>query len=278
MVQLDLDRFVSKFDNRALFGSQCVGARYVFKHHGGNVRTMRSFAFFIAIALLTTPAISEEAAGCVLQVDDVSYVKGECSVERMENGGFVLSGENGDYFAYVFPDGQSYWNEEKGAGHAHTSLGELLQSGNCWTNEAASVCFTPLQSAEPVWTFSEYEEDWGPTCEASKRVGFGKVGLLAAKEGDLVLFVSAADLPTKAFASSWQIDSKEVHLLIGEKDDYFGWHMFDLQDASLVYEMAKGNGLTVTVANYSPMIVTLGENARDAISSFLACRNYPAPD
>lgn len=64
-----------------------------------------------------------------------------------DDGGFTIdASEKGPitYFAVISVSGKhqadGFWNEEKGANHAHTPLGQLTRKGACWENKNAKVC------------------------------------------------------------------------------------------------------------------------------------------
>jgi hypothetical protein len=82
---------------------------------------------------------------CLLQVNGRTYIRGPCNVST-EGGGLSIGTQPDTsrrpitYFAIVQPDGQGFWNEERGANHAHTPLGTLTRNGACWFNQKAKVC------------------------------------------------------------------------------------------------------------------------------------------
>ena len=55
-----------------------------------------------------------------------------------------LVAEAGLYFAYLYVEkdrnGTGHWNEEPGAGHAHTPLGPLTRDGACWKSDTVKLC------------------------------------------------------------------------------------------------------------------------------------------
>ena len=81
---------------------------------------------------------------CRLVVDGKTYITGACRIE-IENGGSfqIYDLKKFGYFAYVNVSGntaEGYWNEERGANHAHSPLGTLTRDGACWKNDRAKIC------------------------------------------------------------------------------------------------------------------------------------------
>lgn len=84
---------------------------------------------------------------CLLQVNGKKYINGTCPIAMENDGGFSIGApEKGPitYFAIISVTGKNkaegFWNEEKGANHAHTPLGDLVRKGACWENKNAKVC------------------------------------------------------------------------------------------------------------------------------------------
>ena len=84
---------------------------------------------------------------CLLEVGGQAFIDGPCEIDLRPDGSFVVTAYRSrelSYFAYVLLDGADkatgYWNEERGAGHAHSPLGTLTRSGACWQNRDAKVC------------------------------------------------------------------------------------------------------------------------------------------
>ena len=100
----------------------------------------------LTVTLLVLPSLSAEISRCVLQVDGRGCIDGPCEFEGMPSGGFTIGVSDRvpmPYFAYISIDGgvaRGFWNEERGAGHAHSPLGALRRAGACWINERARVC------------------------------------------------------------------------------------------------------------------------------------------
>lgn len=98
--------------------------------------------FFIGSA---ASASGQKTGKCLLVVDKKTYLSGRCKISTDKDGSFQILniGKRLTYFAQVqIYDGvaNGYWNEEKGANHAHTPLGELKRDGACWVNRQAKVC------------------------------------------------------------------------------------------------------------------------------------------
>ena len=84
---------------------------------------------------------------CLLEIDKRKYIDGKCDITMEKDGGFAISASESkavSYFAVVSiiskDTGEGYWNEEEGATHAHTPLGNLTRHGACWENKNAKVC------------------------------------------------------------------------------------------------------------------------------------------
>ena len=104
---------------------------------------MRAIA--IALAVLVSGAAWAAPGKCLLVVDGKTYLHGPCPVEVERNGSFSIgTGPRASYFAYVNVDDGSrakgYWNETRGASHAHSDLGDLNRNGPCWSNARAIIC------------------------------------------------------------------------------------------------------------------------------------------
>lgn len=99
------------------------------------------------IALFAATEVSAKPGKCRLVIDGKTYISGKCRIEMASDGtgSFQIfeSGKRIGYFAQVQIDGEGalgYWNEEKGANHAHTPLGTLTRDGACWKNDRARIC------------------------------------------------------------------------------------------------------------------------------------------
>lgn len=84
---------------------------------------------------------------CLLEVQGKRYIDGRCPILMSPGGSFQIGASESDpltYFASVSTTGRDvgdgFWNEERGASHAHTPLGVLHRRGACWENETAKVC------------------------------------------------------------------------------------------------------------------------------------------
>ena len=121
---------------------------------GNNVSVSNLFSsvvisiVFSNVCLLTVSEASQSFRGkCLLEVNHKKYINGQCSVSVEDDGGFSIGASENKpltYFAIVSVTekniGEGFWNEEKGANHAHTSLGNLARKGACWQNDVAKVC------------------------------------------------------------------------------------------------------------------------------------------
>ena len=102
---------------------------------------------FSAVALLAVAAAqaASSKSKCLLQVNGRTYISGPCNAST-DGGGLSIGWlpENSNkpitYHAYVESNGQGFWNEDRGANHAHTPLGTLTRNGACWSNQKAKVC------------------------------------------------------------------------------------------------------------------------------------------
>ena len=84
---------------------------------------------------------------CLLVINGEKYIDGTCPIAMDSDGSFSIGIDEKTpikYFATVSIEGKGlatgYWNEEEGAGHAHSSLGSLRFQGGCWSNDVAKVC------------------------------------------------------------------------------------------------------------------------------------------
>ena len=84
---------------------------------------------------------------CLLEVGGRKYIDGQCPISMSLDGGFSIGASESvpiTFFASVRITGkgmaEGHWNEEEGASHAHTPLGELRFDRGCWQNETAKVC------------------------------------------------------------------------------------------------------------------------------------------
>lgn len=82
---------------------------------------------------------------CLLEVKGKKYIDGQCPISMSSDGSFTIgAAEPASFFAYVsiMDKGlaEGHWNEEEGASHAHTRLGELKYRRGCWQNRTAKVC------------------------------------------------------------------------------------------------------------------------------------------
>lgn len=104
---------------------------------------MRSIVLLVT-ALLATPAFAAGAENCLLEVKGTTYFDGPCDIEVLDADTTVVTGPDSTYFVYLDTTGYiSTWNEEAGAGHAHTQIGVLKQDGSCFIGSEAKVCFDP---------------------------------------------------------------------------------------------------------------------------------------
>lgn len=104
----------------------------------------------LIVALGFTAAAADDAEPkridkCSLVIAGVTYIDGPCDFTVLDpDGSFQIMAPDGTYFAQVEVDrpghARGYWNEEKGANHAHSSLGELTRHEACWSNADASAC------------------------------------------------------------------------------------------------------------------------------------------
>ncbi len=98
--------------------------------------------------LLPTLATARTFEGkCLLEVQQQKYLDGRCEITMESDGGLTIGASETQpitYFAIVEITGKDrgngFWNEEKGATHAHTALGTLTRQGACWQNAQANVC------------------------------------------------------------------------------------------------------------------------------------------
>lgn len=99
-------------------------------------------------SLITVAEASQSFSGtCLLEIKKKQYLNGPCPISMEEDGGFSIGASETEpltYFATVSVTwknvGEGFWNEEKGANHAHSPLGKLTRKGACWQNKSAKVC------------------------------------------------------------------------------------------------------------------------------------------
>ncbi len=108
----------------------------------------------IIIAALTVPIIANaRPADCIFLANGRLIMDGPCDFQpevlintNEPKGSFRISTKL--YFATVqltepkIANGN--WNEEPGATHAHTPLGQLSRIGACWQNQTAAICVWKL--------------------------------------------------------------------------------------------------------------------------------------
>ena len=103
---------------------------------------------FLNCYLITVVGASQSFYGkCLLEVNKKKYLNGPCAITMENDGGFSIGASETQpvtYFAIISVTGkdvgEGFWNEEKGANHAHTPLGNLVRKGACWQNQKAKVC------------------------------------------------------------------------------------------------------------------------------------------
>lgn len=102
-----------------------------------------------------------EASSCVLEVKGKRFINGPCPVVFGGDGGLTV-GSNGTkslpFWAMVLPDGdnrasgEGFWNESPGSSHAHSRLGDLTRSGDCWENSSTRICVIGFKPADSTST------------------------------------------------------------------------------------------------------------------------------
>lgn len=126
----------------------------------------------LGLAASAVPAASTPAS-CVLEVEGKSYIDGQCSFELLsrDDGSFKIMGAVGDYFAYVYVEGENrataHWNETAGVNRAHTPLGALTRDGACWVSDTARICATAVEEKAGLPPFGSWDcEVMGFTLDA----------------------------------------------------------------------------------------------------------------
>lgn len=101
----------------------------------------------ISLTVDVVHAAASSQARCLLEVRQKRYIDGPCPLTLETDGSFTVGAsetQSLEYFAIVSLTGKNtadgFWNEEKGANHAHGKLGTLKRNGACWQNAQAKVC------------------------------------------------------------------------------------------------------------------------------------------
>lgn len=107
-------------------------------------------AFEIFAEIREASETSYSALDCAFVLDASLIFSGSC--RRVQDDGdspIWYFGEGDAYFVYLLLDGadtaEAWWNGEPNAGHAHNSLGRLVDDGRCWQNPRASLCYKTIQ-------------------------------------------------------------------------------------------------------------------------------------
>ena len=102
---------------------------------------------FAAILIAASGQTAQaRTAKCLLEVDGKAFIDGQCDFRPLtgKSGDFQITSADGLYFAYLYVEkgrnGTGHWNEEPGAGHAHTPLGPLTRDGACWKSDTVKLC------------------------------------------------------------------------------------------------------------------------------------------
>lgn len=109
-------------------------------------KLLKGLAVASATIGLSVTIAAARPATCYLEVGGRPFIDGPCDFEPLGDGtgSFKVMGQDGLYFAYLFVEapgrGIGHWNEEAGANHAHTPLGELNRDGACWVGATARLC------------------------------------------------------------------------------------------------------------------------------------------
>jgi hypothetical protein len=113
-----------------------------------------SAAFVIGLTGLA-PSAHAAPASCVLEVGGQPFINRPCTFELLtgDAGSFKIMDMVGDYFAYVYVEGDAataHWNETAGVDRAHTPLGALQRDGACWTSDTVRICATAAEKSYGV--------------------------------------------------------------------------------------------------------------------------------
>lgn len=96
----------------------------------------------IVILITSFFASTANADNCKLTVGDRLIAEGKCDVRNIENENFYIAFKEEYIFLYLLKDSKTqwrgYWNESEN--HAHTSIGDLIILGNCWSSDLAEIC------------------------------------------------------------------------------------------------------------------------------------------
>lgn len=128
------------------------------------MHTTATLACSVALLGLTVSFPAQATpANCILTVEGRTYIDGPCDFDGLStnDGSFKIMANDGLYFAYLNVEGEgvgrAYWNEEPGANHAHTPLGELRREGACWLNETTRLCATAVAVAVAAPPYGEWD-------------------------------------------------------------------------------------------------------------------------
>jgi|GEM_PF-3779145 len=127
-------------------------------------------------------------------------------------------------------------------------------------------------NSSKAWTYSEGEEDWGPTCFVKQQHSTGEITVLSAKGSfNPAMLVSLQKYPKKRLqipvTFQWGNGTEfKVHASV---DDYFGQVYIQLK-RPYIDNLTSRKSLNIIVRGTAPISVPM-KNASEAFKQFLNC-------
>ena len=102
----------------------------------------RQVPSIIVILITSFFASTASADNCKFTIGDRLIAEGKCDVMNINNENSYIAFEEKNIFLYLLKDSKiqwrGYWNAYEN--HAHTSIGDLIISDNCWRSDLAEIC------------------------------------------------------------------------------------------------------------------------------------------
>ena len=164
---------------------------------------------------------------CLLEVGGRKYIDGECPINMSPDGSFSIGAAESappTFFATVRITGkklaEGHWNQEEGASHAHTALGELKFNRGCWQNGAAKICAWKQPEQRPGKAVAHWEGDGGRVTLFDKKApdlpcaDFERIATLRRTSGETVAGCWASG--NDSVAIKWKDEPKAWEFLTSE--------------------------------------------------------------